>query len=443
MSDDRGPSILTTALGELPSSWRIVRLGDVFDAKLGKMLSQKAKTETASRPYIRNANVQWGRVDVSDVYEMDFNEDERQRFRLLPGDILVCEGGEPGRTAIWRGDISECYYQKAVHRLRPVENRADPEFFMYHMMNAFQFADYYGVQGTETTIAHLPAVKLKSLPIPLPPLPEQRAIAQMLRTVQRAKEATEKVLAATKQLKQSLLRHLFTYGPVPFDQADQVELKETEIGPMPEHWSLRKLGDVARIGNGSTPKRTNPAYWSGGTVPWLTSGKIHEVTIRQADEFVTPKAQVECHLPVVKAGSVLVAITGQGKTLGNVAQVTFDTCISQHLAYIQFQKADVVPQFILRFLQTRYGHFREVAGGGGSTKGALTCAFLKSYRVPLAPLTEQRTAAQILGALDAKLSAESQRLRSLDALFTTLIHHLMTGKVRVHALDLSAVTEVV
>jgi type I restriction enzyme S subunit len=80
-----------------------------------------------------------------------------------------------------------------------------------------------------------------------------------------------------------------------------------------------RLGDIAKIGNGSTPKRTNEAYWEGGHIPWITSTKIHEVIISRADEFVTETAFRECHLPLVPRKSIVVAITGQGKTLGNAA----------------------------------------------------------------------------------------------------------------------------
>jgi type I restriction enzyme S subunit len=187
--------------------------------------------------------------------------------------------------------------------------------------------------------------RLKSVELVVPPPEEQRAIAHVLRTVQQAKEATAKVLAAARQLKQSLMRHLFTYGPVPFDQADKVPLKETEVGEIPEGWSLTPLGETAKIGNGSTPKRTNYEYWTDGTVPWLNSGKVHERIIYHADQFVTKKAQEECHLPLVKRRSVVVAITGQGKTLGNAALLACDTTVSQHLAYIQPTISALVPEY--------------------------------------------------------------------------------------------------
>ena len=203
----------------------------------------------------------------------------------------------------------------------------------------------------------------------VPPLPEQRAIAHVLRTVQRAKEATEKVIGATKQLKKSLTAHLFTSGAVSPDTAAQVRVAQTDIGTNPAHWTLAKLGDVARIGNGSTPKRDRPEYWEGGDIPWLTSGKIHDSVIAVADEFVTETAREECYLPLVKASSLLVAITGQGKTLGNAAMVLFDTCISQHLAYVQIESGEILPEFLLHYLQTDMRNFIVRDKQGEARKG--------------------------------------------------------------------------
>jgi type I restriction enzyme S subunit len=272
--------------------------------------------------------------------------------------------------------------------------------------------------------------RLRSVELLLPSLPEQRAIASVLRTVQGTKEACEQVLAATRQLKQSLLHHLFTYGPVPFPQAAHVLLKETEVGPMPEHWGTIRLGDTASIGNGSTPKRTEPKYWDGGAIPWLTSAKVHDRTIRQADEFVTETAREECHLPMVSRGSLVIAITGQGKTLGNAAKLELAACVSQHLAYMTIHDTRLFPEFVLAFLRLRYDDLQAISRGGGSTKGALTCGFLKSFEVPLPLLPEQREIAAQLAAVDAKLAAEESRRAALAVLFQSLLHHLMTGQVR-------------
>ncbi len=199
-----------TQIGPMPGHWHLQRFDDLFDSRLGKMLSPLARQGKTPRPYLRNANVQWGHTMLDDILEMDFDDGEREEFRLKPGDALICEGGEVGRTAIWRGEIEECYYQKAIHRARPRSGQMSTEFLMYHMMNSFLIRKSYGNIGTVTTIAHLPGVKLKALPIPVPPRAEQNKICHYLSTLN-AKIASEEVrLSAHKSLFESLLHHLMT-----------------------------------------------------------------------------------------------------------------------------------------------------------------------------------------------------------------------------------------
>ena len=111
--------------------------------------------------------------------------------------------------------------------------------------------------------------------------------------------------------------------------------------------------------------------------------------------------------------------------------ITFDTCVSQHLAYLRFRVAYIAPEFVLAFLQQQYEDRRRAGFGGGSTKGALTCRFLKSYPLPLPPVLEQREIARALLTIDEKIAAEENRKQTLEVLFKTLLHDLMTGKLRV------------
>lgn len=233
-----------TEIGLLPREWGLTTLGDLFQFQQGKAVSPKSREGISPRHFLRTANVLWGRLDLSVLDQMDFSEDETIRLALLPGDLLVCEGGDVGRTAMWRGEVAACYYQNHIHRLRPKRNDIFSEYYMYWMQAALLSLGLYIGQDNRTTIPNLSTARLKSFVVPHPPLPEQKKIAHVLSTAQTAIEKAEAVIAASRELKKSLLKHLFTYGPVSIDEAESVPLKETEIGLVPEGWEVMKLGDV-------------------------------------------------------------------------------------------------------------------------------------------------------------------------------------------------------
>ena len=284
-----------------------------------------------------------------------------------------------------------------------------------------------GVQHPRTSWAHT-----RDFPMLAFTLSEQQGIADLLWLVHEAISQSEALVEEAQALKRAAMHTLFTRG-----LRGEVQ-KETEIGPVPGSWDVVQLGSLGRIGNGSTPRKATSGYWAGGTYPWLTSAKVYDRNIVEAEQFVTELALTECHLPRIKPGAVLIAITGQGKTLGHCAVLGIEATINQHLAYIEVDTNTVHPSFVRGYLETQYNFFRQVGSGGGSTKGALTCAFLRGFPIPMpSVLEEQRRIVAVLDAIERKIDLHRRKRAVLEELFKALLHKLMTGEIRVGEFDLA------
>lgn len=195
-------------LGPLPIDWNVSTFGTQFIIQLGKMLDSE-RNQGIPKPFLGNRAVRWGEIDVSDLDEVRLTPRDLQRFRLRPGDLLVCEGGEVGRAAIWNGSIEECYYQKAVHRLRPIGT--------YNVLFAMYWLHYCAMTGTltnyvtQTSIAHLPKDKFETVPLPVPAtVAEQTAIATCLSDMDTEIAAVERRLLKVRHVKQGLMQELLT-----------------------------------------------------------------------------------------------------------------------------------------------------------------------------------------------------------------------------------------
>ncbi len=198
--------------GEIPAGWEWKKLGDIADCRLGKMLD-KQKNVGELRPYLRNINVQWGRVDLSDIKQMRIKDEEVERYEVRGGDLLVCEGGEPGRCAVWRND-RPMFLQKALHRVRPYEGIL-PAFLQSYL----HFAAYTGQLDallTGTTIKHLPRQRLIQIPVAVPSVTEQQSIVKTLDAfwlrLDNAEVELNRAAMRVIQLRQSALRQAFSGG---------------------------------------------------------------------------------------------------------------------------------------------------------------------------------------------------------------------------------------
>jgi type I restriction enzyme, S subunit len=166
-------------MSECEETWPKLPLGTLASEMcLGKMLD-KQKNRGTLQSYLRNVNVRWFSFDFSDLKEMRFESDEEARYELQPGDLVICEGGEPGRAAVWKGQTEHAKIQKALHRVRFRSDEYDSSFAMYFLYFG-TFTNRFAAHYTGTTIKHLTGVALSRVLFPLPPVNEQRRIVQKI-----------------------------------------------------------------------------------------------------------------------------------------------------------------------------------------------------------------------------------------------------------------------
>ena len=349
-----------------------------------------------------------------------------------PGDVLYGKLRPYLDKAVLADEPGVCTTELLVLRAK---SGVDPRF-LAAAVHSLEFVEYAvagttGVQHPRTSWAHI-----REFQAPALSLAEQQQVAEMLWLVHEAIGQSEAMVHEAQALNHAAMRTLFTRGLRGEAQ------KETEIGPVPESWEVVQLRSLGRIGNGSTPRRAKSEYWAGGTYPWLTSAKVYDRNIEEAEQFVTELALTECHLPRIEPGAVLIAITGQGKTLGHCAVLGIEATINQHLAYIEVDTKTAHPSFVRSYLETQYNFLRQVGAGGGSTKGALTCTFLRGFQIPMpSALEEQCEIASILETIDQRIDLHRRKRAVLEELFKALLHKLMTGEIRVGELDMRAATK--
>ncbi len=173
--------------------WTQYVFSDITTSRLGKMLDAKQQTGKYTYPYLANYNVQWFRFELNNLNEMDFNEADQIEFALKDGDLLVCEGGEIGRCAVWHNEVQPCYFQKALHRVRCNTDVILPDYLSRWFQYNCEHGGFASIEGAKATISHLPGAKLKALQVVTPPIDLQKDFVRFAAQIDKSKDVKRKI----------------------------------------------------------------------------------------------------------------------------------------------------------------------------------------------------------------------------------------------------------
>jgi len=402
-----------TEIGLIPEDWEVMRLGEVAEITMGQSPpGDTYNTYGKGIPFLQ------GKAEFGNISPKHIKYTTKPLKIAKKGSVLISVRAPVGDVNI--ADMDYCI-GRGLASLN-LKNGIN-EFLFYSLLF---FKHLIEKESYGSVFKAINKENLARLKIPLPPLEEQKAITDILSTVQNTTEKTEKVINATKQLKKSMMKHLFTYGAVAVDEIDKVKLKESEIGLIPEDWEVVRLGDIVNFKIGRTPPRKNKDYWTNGKYYWVSISDMKNRYINNTSEMVSEKAHKEIFKEkLTPAGTLLMSFK---LTIGRTAILNVDAYHNEAIISIYPKENKVLKEFLFYYLPAvDYSNLQDKAIKGNT----LNTSKLNKIPIPLPLLDEQQKIANILTTIDQKIQAEEKKKEALQNLFKTLLQQLMTGKIRV------------
>ena len=384
----------------LPEHWEVVRLGAVCNIIMGQSPpSTTYNDEGTGMPFLQ------GKAEFTELFPVPTKYCTKQ-LRVSPkGSVLMSV-----RAPV--GDVNLGDREYIIGRgLTSISLKHGNNRFLFYLL--LHNKKEIEAKGYGSTFKSINKTTINDFQIALPPLPEQRAIAHVLQTIQEAKSARQRELALERERKAALMDYLFSYG------TKGEPRKQTEIGEIPESWEVAKLGEITEIIMGQSPK--GDTYNTDGEGEPLINGPAEF-----GSEYPTPVQWTSKPTKLCKDGDILFCVRGNTTGRMNIADQRY--CIGRGIAAIRerIQKSSTL--FIRNLLEYERSSLYRIAIGGGSTFPNISTAHLKNYTIALPSISEQSQIAEILQAFDAKIAALEKEAERLDELFHAMLDELMTGE---------------
>lgn len=396
--------------------WEKVKLGNVTDSCLGKMLDQN-KNKGDYQPYLANVNVRWGEFDLEDLPLMKFEESEQERYELKYGDLVICEGGEPGRCAIWKEQIPNMKIQKALHRVR-VHDCLDYRYLFYWFLLAGKTGEldqYF----TGATIKHMPGQKLKEVVIDKPPLEIQHRIADILSAYDDLIENNQKQIKLLEEAAQRLYKEWFVDLRFPGHENTKI------VDGVPEGWNICPFSSKVDIMSGGTPKTSIPDYYNG-RIPFYTPKDSDGAFFAYKTQMnITEGGLKNCNSRLYPPKTVIITARG---TVGKTTILAVPMAMNQSCYALKMKENDA-PYYLFFALNNEIKALQTMANGGvfntiiGKTFDSI------NIQIPKDPLIYgfEKTVRPFMEQIKNKLQANSKLVEARDR----LLPELMSGEVKV------------
>ncbi|MBM7556770.1 restriction endonuclease subunit S [Halanaerobacter jeridensis] len=404
---------------EVPDKWEVEELNDHIDVLSGSSFeSDLFNNEKKGLPLIRIRNLQESNIDT--YYSGEYDE----KYIITNGDILI---GMDGNFYVVKWNSKDALLNQRVCRVEASDDLLDQNYLYYRIQPEIEKIHRI---TPATTVKHLSVKDVRAIRIPVPPLPEQKKIADILFSVDQAIEKTAQIIAKTKELKQGLMQELLTKG-IGYD-----EFKEVRIGPrvynLPKNWNVIKLKKITDyISRGRRPNYVEKSPYKIINQACIYWDKIYKENVKFLDEEAWENLNEERKL---KNNDVLLNSTGKG-TIGRAN--CFDgeenyTC-DGHVTIIRPSKNKLNSRYLKGFIESYEGqkHLERFCIRGSTNQVELSKTELERMYITLPPLEEQKKIANILSSADNKIQKKEEQKEKLKELKKGLMQKLLTGEIRV------------